>query len=209
MARIAGVPRTTRNPVLRAVFWYARKRFGRDVSPLFGYATSGAVLGATMALELGMERARRVDDHLRQLAELRVAALVGCRFCLDIGSALIRQSGIPERKLRELNDYATSDAFTPLEKLVLTYADRMTETPVAVEDADVDALRAHLDEAQIVELTAAIAHENMRGRMNHALGYDADGFSAGGYCVLPARPNASAAAQHTDPPRPSAVTLHA
>jgi hypothetical protein len=82
----------------------------------------------------------------------------------------------------------------------------MTETPVAVDDADVAALRAFLDEAQLVELTAAIAHENLRGRMNHALGYDADGFSGDGYCVLPARPRAPQAAAHT---RDERTALHA
>jgi len=186
MARIAGIPADTRNPLLRLVFRFVRRKLGRDVAPLRGYATSGAVLAGAVALELAMERARRVDPRLAQLAELRVAALVGCRFCLDIGSALLRATGVGEEKLRALNDHATSPVFSPLEKLVLAYADRMTATPVEVRDADVAALRAHLDEAQMVELTAAIAHENLRGRMNHALGYGAEGFSAGAYCVRPA-----------------------
>ena len=188
MARITGVSPRTRNPLLRLLFGFARRRFGRDASPLFGYATNGAVLGAMMALEAGMERAHRLDANLKKLAELRVAALVGCPFCLDIGSALVRASGVPERKLRELNDHATSDAFSPLEKAALAYADRMTATPVEIADDDVRPLLERLDEAQLVELTAAIAHENLRARMNHALGYGADGFSAGGFCVLAASP---------------------
>jgi AhpD family alkylhydroperoxidase len=186
MARITGIPSDTRNPLLRLVFWLVRRKVGRDVAPLRGYATSGAVLASTVALELGMERARRLDGRLKQLAELRVAALVGCPFCLDIGTALVRRAGVAEEKLRALNDHGASTAFSPLEKLVLAYADRMTATPVEVTDADVAALRAHLDEAQLVELTAAIAHENLRGRINHALGYGAEGFSAGAYCVRPA-----------------------
>lgn len=82
--------------------------------------------------------------------------------------------------------YRESSAFSPLEKAVLEYADRMTCTPVAVRDEDVRALRQHLDEPQLVELTAAIAHENLRARLNHALGYGAEGFTAGAYCVLAA-----------------------
>jgi hypothetical protein len=39
----------------------------------------------------------------------------------------------------------------------------------------------------LVELTAAIAHENLRARINHALGYGSAGFSEGGFCALPAR----------------------
>jgi len=183
MARIVGVPGTTKNPLLRLVFWYARRRFGRDVGPLYGYATNPAILAATLALEVGMERAHRVDTRLKKLAELRVAALVGCPFCLDIGSALVRRMGVAEDKLRELKDYPSSAAFSPLEKAVLAYADRMTATPVEIADEDLRELRAHLDEAQLVELSAAIAHENLRARMNHALGYGADGFSDGAFCV--------------------------
>jgi 4-carboxymuconolactone decarboxylase len=59
----------------------------------------------------------------------------------------------------------------------------MTATPVEIADEDLRELRAHLDEAQLVELSAAIAHENLRARMNHALGYGADGFSDGAFCV--------------------------
>jgi AhpD family alkylhydroperoxidase len=198
MPRIAGVSPRTRNPLLRLLFRYARRRFGRDASPLFGYATNGAVLSAIMALEVGMERAHQLDGTVKKLAELRVAALVGCPFCLDIGSALVRQSGVAEDKLRELNDYAHSDAFTPLEKAALAYADRMTATPVEVGDDDVRPLLAQLSEAQLVELTAAIAHENLRSRMNHALGYGADGFSEGGYCVLAVRKPGSEPATRAD-----------
>ncbi|MEW6269226.1 MAG: carboxymuconolactone decarboxylase family protein [Thermodesulfobacteriota bacterium] len=187
MARITGISPQTRNPLLRLVFWYVRRRFGRDVQPLSGYATNPAVLASTIALEVGMERARRLDGRLKQLAELRAAALVGCAFCLDIGSVLVRRAGVTERQVLELDEYRTSDAFSPLEKLVLSYADRVTATPVEIDEDEFTRLREQLDEAQIVELTAAIAHENLRARINHALGYGAEGFSAGGVCARPAR----------------------
>jgi hypothetical protein len=41
----------------------------------------------------------------------------------------------------------------------------------------VDALREHLNEAQLVELTAIIAVENLRSRINSALGLTAQGFT--------------------------------
>jgi 4-carboxymuconolactone decarboxylase len=39
-----------------------------------------------------------------------------------------------------------------------------------------DRLPARFDEAAIVELTAAIALENYRGRFNHAVGLGSEGF---------------------------------
>jgi hypothetical protein len=44
-------------------------------------------------------------------------------------------------------------------------------------------MRAHFDEEQLVELTAAIAWENWRARFNWAFGLGKEGYSEGAYCV--------------------------
>jgi len=88
--------------------------------------------------------------------------------------------------MAEMHDHATSPAFSPVERLVLDYAAAMTATPVHVADDLHASLRAHFDDAQIVELTAAIAWENYRARYNHALDIGAQGFSEGAVCMLPA-----------------------
>ncbi len=49
------------------------------------------------------------------------------------------------------------------------------------------ALRQHFfDPQQMVELTSAIAWENYRARFDHAFGIEAEGFSEGAVCALPA-----------------------
>jgi len=95
---------------------------------------------------------------------------------------------VSETQLHDLPVYQTSAAFSTLEKLAIDYAVCMTNTPVDVPDALFAALRAQLDEAQLVELTAAIAWENYRARFDHALGIEAQGFSEGAFCPLPERP---------------------
>ena len=92
-----------------------------------------------------------------------------------------------EAQLRELPRYQASAAFAPLEKLVLDYAVAMTNTPVEVPDALFARLREHFADAELVELTAAIAWENYRARFDHAFGIGAQGFSEGAYCPLPER----------------------
>ena len=87
--------------------------------------------------------------------------------------------------MEALPDYASSRAFSDLERLVLDYTVAMTATPVNVPDELFAALRARLDEVQIVEITAAIAWENYRARFNHALEIGAQGFSEGAFCVMP------------------------
>ncbi len=106
---------------------------------------------------------------------------------MDIGSAVGRAHAVTEEQLRDLQSYETSDAFTALEKLVLDYAVLMTRTPVELPDASFEKLSEHLDRAQLIELTAAIAWENFRARFNRALGIEAQGFSEGAYCAVPER----------------------
>jgi 4-carboxymuconolactone decarboxylase len=96
-----------------------------------------------------------------------------------------RQSGISQEQMENLSDYRHSSLFSETEKLVLAYADAMTQTPVEVPEALFRALQAKFGEAQLVELTANIAWENYRARFNHAFGLEAEGFSEGAVCALP------------------------
>jgi alkylhydroperoxidase family enzyme len=56
-----------------------------------------------------------------------------------------------------------------LEKLVLRYTAALTRRPADVPDELFDALRDHFSEAQLVELTAAIALENYRAAVQPRL----------------------------------------
>jgi len=90
--------------------------------------------------------------------------------------------------MEALGEYATSSQFSETEKLVLDYATAMTETPVEVSDALFVKLREEFTDAQLVELTATLAWENYRARFDHAFGIEAEGFTKGSYCAMPARP---------------------
>jgi len=117
---------------------------------------------------------------------------------MDIGSAVGRKIGVTEAQLYDLARYQESDAFSPLERSVIEYAAAMTKTPVEVPDALFAELREHFSEAQLVELTTAIAWENYRARFAHALGIEAQGFSEGALCVLPERPAEASAMNGKD-----------
>jgi len=87
----------------------------------------------------------------------------------------------------DLPNFATSPAFSELEKLVLHYAAAVTQTPVEVPAEIFEKLRAHFNEKQLVELTATIAWENYRARFDHAFGIESMGFTEGAFCPLPER----------------------
>src|SRR5262249_49620659 len=62
--------------------------------------------------------------------------------------------------------HGCSGLLNPLERPVMEYAEAMTEAPPTVDDELVKKPRDHLDDAQIVELTAIVGLENLRSRMN-------------------------------------------
>ena len=105
-----------------------------------------------------------------------------------------------EAQMLDLPRYRESDAFSPLERTALEYAEEMTRTPVDLPERVFAVLREHLDDAQIVELTAAIAWENYRSRFNHALEIESEGFSEGAVCAVPERSSAVERREHQAAP---------
>ncbi len=112
--------------------------------------------------------------------------MVGCEFCIDIGAHLNARAGVSDEQLLALPDHHEARCFTNLERLVIDYAEAMTRTPAQVTDELFASLRTHLDESQMVELTAAVAWENWRARFNWAVGIGAAGFREGHACPVPA-----------------------
>ena len=85
-------------------------------------------------------------------------------------------------KVGELLAWRDSKLFSEAERAALEYAERITYTDQQVGDALFVELKKHFTEAQIVELTAAIAFENFRSKFNPTLGVEAQGF-----CMVPKR----------------------
>ncbi len=143
------------------------------------------LVAGTAVFETAVATSARVDPGLKLLAELEVAAIVACEYCLDIGSALARGHGVTETQLRELHRYRDSDAFTEEQRTVLEYAEAVTRNPAVVSDELRARLEAAFTPAQRAELAAVIAWENQRARANQALGVRPSGFSDGAYCAVP------------------------
>jgi alkylhydroperoxidase family enzyme len=89
------------------------------------------------------------------------------------------QAGAAEDKIRDVARAAESPLFSDNERAALEYAEAMTITGQKVSDELFARVRACFSEAQIVELTAAVALENFRSKFNVALGIEAQGF-----CVI-------------------------
>jgi alkylhydroperoxidase family enzyme len=189
MARISLDPPRTLSYRLASRF--SRRRYGMVLDPVAAVGHNTQVGLAYGLFELGVERWRKLDRGLKDLAVMMSAATIGCSWCMDFGYwESIMNHDVPAEKIRAVPHWRDSGIFTELERLVLEYAEAMTQTPPSVTDEMVRRLRGHLSDAQLVELTAIVAVENLRSRMNAALGLSAQGFKD--RCEIPAAATAAA-----------------
>lgn len=68
-----------------------------------------------------------------------------------------------------------SDLFSAAERAALALSEAMTVTPADISDALFADVSTHYNEEQIVELTATIALENYRARINRVFLIDSEG----------------------------------
>lgn len=187
MARIEGLAEEAAPAQIRTVYERVKAKYGTSLEPVTIAANHPEIFQAYISYEAAFAGASRVDRKLKELAMLKVAAIVGCRFCIDLGSAKAKQAGISEDQMRALFSHRESSVFSKNERLVLDVAEKMTRTPANVTDALFSELQTSFDSIQIIEILSTIAWENYRSRLNHALGIQAHGFSNRESCLIPKR----------------------
>jgi len=83
-----------------------------------------------------------------------------------------RRRGYNDEQLAALREPAgrrDTNLFDPTERAILRFTDMLTSRPGNIDDADLVALRSHLDEEQIFELVVAVATANWTNRVNDGL----------------------------------------
>jgi alkylhydroperoxidase family enzyme len=156
----------------------SRKRMGDVAEPVEVMWHNKKVLNAGFALSRKAEKWDQCDENLKSFAHMAVSSLVGCSFCLDLGYFTAHNKGLDEAKAREVPRWRESDAFTPLERDVMEYAEAMSQTPPTVTDEMSARLLEALGAPALVELTSYIALTNLMTRTNVAFGIKSQGLSA-------------------------------
>jgi alkylhydroperoxidase family enzyme len=170
--------------IQRLSFRYAKRRFGRMVEPMGAAAHHSGVLISMGALETSVQVGlKKLDPGLRWLALQMTAATIGCTWCIDYGYYEGMNEGIDPAKVRAVAVWRDSELFDERERAVLEYAEAASTTPAEVSDELAARLRAMFTNAEIVELGAWVALENLRSRFNAGLGLHSQGFSES--CEIP------------------------
>ena len=201
MARIDPVPRSEAGLVLKLMYRFGprmtKKMTGRDprtgdgMEPVGIWAHQPKMMMAMGKYNQAIRKGKSLDERTKNMCELKGAQMIGCEYCVDLGSQICRNSGFSDEELLALPRYRQSDLFSEQEKAALDFTVGMMRTPVDVSDELFARVREHLSEEQLVELAAMITLVNL-DRFNAAFGIGSAGFSEGMVCVPPDRPSAPA-----------------
>src|SRR5579859_3407286 len=202
MARIEGVSKSQAGLVVKLVYRFGprvmKKMTGRDaqtgsgMEPIEIWAHQPKMMMGMGRFNQAVRKGKAVDERLKNLVELKGAQMIGCEFCVDLGSQICRNSGFSDEELLALPRYRDSELFSERDKLALDYAVGMMRTPVDVGDELFARMKEAFSVEQLVEITALLTVVNL-DRFNAAFGIGSAGFSEGMVCVLPDRPAASSA----------------
>jgi len=118
--------------------------------------------------------ARRLDPQLRELGQTRAGYARGSRFVFSQHVKACREVGLREEQIEAIPGWAVASCFSPVQRAVLAYTDGLVLEGGRVPDAVFDALREHLSDEEILELTYITCTYDMHATMSRALRLEYD-----------------------------------
>src|ERR1700752_4944489 len=205
-----GVSKAQAGPVVRLVYRFGprmmKKLTGRDpqtgsgIEPVEIWAHQPKMMMGMGMFNQAVRSGKSVDERIKNLVELKGAQMIGCEYCVDLGSQVCRNSGFSDEELLALPRYQSRALFTDREKAALDFTVAVMRTPVEVTDELFTRVRSYFDDRQLVEITALLTLVNLY-RFNAAFGIGSPGLADGMVCVPPDRPATSEAGASVVSPR--------
>jgi alkylhydroperoxidase family enzyme len=115
-----------------------------------------------------------LDPVLRELGMTRAGYTRASRFVFSQHCKSCRGVGIPDEKIDAIPSWPTYDGWAPVERAVLAYTDCLVLEGGRVPDGVFAALREHLTDEQILELTYTTSLYEMHATMSRALRLEFD-----------------------------------
>jgi len=173
MARLPYVEKDAAAPDQEKILAQVTQKSGKIANIWKLWAHSPLTLETFMPFYKALMMKGSLECKLRELAYVKTSLINDCVYCAGPHKVVGMKFGVTEQQLNEIDHYESSSAFSPVEKLVLRYAEELTKN-VKTSDELMKELRKHLNEAQIVELNLTIGMANLTNRFNVSLATDPD-----------------------------------
>ncbi|MBT8283035.1 MAG: carboxymuconolactone decarboxylase family protein [Muriicola sp.] len=135
-------------------------------------AISKAFIGLNKAV---MENKGRVTSALKRMIAWVSSNATGCRYCQAHAIRAAERYGAEQEKLDNIWEYRTHPAFSEAERAALDFSLKASQVPNAVDREIKDALYAHWNEGEIVEMLGVISLFGYLNRWNDSMGTSIEG----------------------------------
>jgi uncharacterized peroxidase-related enzyme len=114
---------------------------------------------------------KSLDRKLYEMIYLRVSFINGCHYCQQHHVASSKRVGLTVEDWKALKD-GNYVRFTEKEQTALAYVEKLTRAPHDIADADVERLKKHFSDAEIVDLHLLVGLANLTNRFTDPLGLE-------------------------------------
>ena len=185
MPRLRQVPRAEADPVALAMYDMLFAERDPVAEPGTATGTPGnwwtvfalvpdCLRHAVKGFQFYRDPGRKIDPQLRELGQTRAGYCRGSQFVFSQHCKSCRAVGLVEEKIAAIPHWQVSDAFSPAERAVLAYTDAMVLEGGRVAEPVFAALKRHLSDEEILELTYITALYEMHATMCRALRLEYD-----------------------------------
>jgi AhpD family alkylhydroperoxidase len=123
-----------------------------------------------------------LGSRLLHLVELRASQINGCAQCLDMHSQDARAEGESEQRLHTLAAWRETPFFDERERAALEWTEAVTlVAQTHIPDEVYERVKQRFTEAELIDLTLAVAQINTWNRLNVAFRTLAGGYRPGMY----------------------------
>jgi alkylhydroperoxidase family enzyme len=117
---------------------------------------------------------RKISPKLRELGQIRAGWARGSQFVFSQHCKASRDVGLSEAQIKAIPYWSIADCYAPVERAVLAYTDCLVLMGGRVPEEIFDALKKHLSDEEILELTYITTTYEMHATMSRALRLEYD-----------------------------------
>ena len=114
-----------------------------------------------------------LDTNLLNLIRLRVSQMNACAYCLDMHYKEMKHLGETELRMSMLAAWKDTDVFSEQEKVVLAFAEALTQSATSNIEYTFNALTPYFSKAEIAFLSLTITQINTWNRLMKAFHFKA------------------------------------
>jgi alkylhydroperoxidase family enzyme len=117
---------------------------------------------------------RKIDPKLRELGQTRAGFVAGSKFVYSQHCKASRDVGLNEAQIEAIPHWQVASCYSEIERAVLAYTDGLVLQLGRVPEGVFSALKAHLSDEEILELTYITCTYMMHAVMSRALRLEYD-----------------------------------